>query len=111
MPTRNTAWVCRSITSATVRPQRSATSPRSRRSGGHRHIIGIVPRTRGGVDGNGDRARAGVDLNSDVGEGFGPWRMGDDAAMLDIVTTANIACGFHAVDPLMMARTVAMAVE
>jgi UPF0271 protein len=40
-----------------------------------------------------------VDLNSDLGEGFGPWRMGDDAAMLSIVTSANIACGFHAGDP------------
>ena len=40
-----------------------------------------------------------IDLNSDLGEGFGPWTMGDDAAMLDIVTSANIACGGHAGDP------------
>ena len=40
-----------------------------------------------------------IDLNSDLGESFGPWQMGDDAAMLDIVTSANIACGFHAGDP------------
>ncbi|EJZ20144.1 LamB/YcsF family protein (plasmid) [Rhizobium sp. Pop5] len=40
-----------------------------------------------------------VDLNSDLGESFGPWPMGDDVAMLDIVTSANIACGFHAGDP------------
>ena len=40
-----------------------------------------------------------VDLNSDLGEGFGAWRMGDDAAMLGIVSSANIACGFHAGDP------------
>lgn len=52
-----------------------------------------------------------VDLNSDLGEGFGPWRMGDDDALLDIVTTANVACGFHAGDPLIMRRTVAMAAE
>jgi UPF0271 protein len=39
-----------------------------------------------------------VDLNSDLGEGFGMWSMGDDAAMLDIVTSANVACGFHAGD-------------
>ena len=39
-----------------------------------------------------------VDLNSDLGEGFGPWQMGDDDTMLDIVTTANVACGFHAGD-------------
>ena len=42
---------------------------------------------------------ASIDLNSDLGEGFGPWPMGDDAAMLGIVTSANIACGFHAGDP------------
>lgn len=42
---------------------------------------------------------ASIDLNSDLGESFGPWRMGDDAAMLQIVTSANIACGFHAGDP------------
>lgn len=40
-----------------------------------------------------------IDLNSDLGEGFGPWPMGDDTAMLAIVTSANIACGFHAGDP------------
>ena len=50
-----------------------------------------------------------VDLNCDAGEGFGPWRMGDDAALLDVVTTVNIACGMHAGDPLIMARTVRMA--
>lgn len=42
---------------------------------------------------------ANIDLNSDLGEGFGAWRMGDDAAMLAIVTSANVACGFHAGDP------------
>ena len=52
-----------------------------------------------------------VDLNCDMGEGFGPWPMGDDAAMLDIVTSANIACGFHAGDPDIMARTAALAKE
>jgi UPF0271 protein len=45
-----------------------------------------------------------IDLNSDLGEGFGPWRMGDDDAMLAIVTSANVACGFHAGDPEIMAR-------
>lgn len=40
-----------------------------------------------------------IDLNSDLGESLGAWRMGDDAAMLDIVTSANVACGFHAGDP------------
>lgn len=40
-----------------------------------------------------------IDLNSDLGEGFGAWHMGDDTAMLAIVTSANVACGFHAGDP------------
>ena len=42
---------------------------------------------------------ARVDLNADLGEGFGVWRLGDDEAMLGIVTSANLACGFHAGDP------------
>jgi UPF0271 protein len=46
-----------------------------------------------------------IDLNCDMGEGFGPWPMGDDEAMLDIVSSANIACGFHAGDPGIMFRT------
>ena len=46
-----------------------------------------------------------IDLNSDLGEGFGAWAMGDDAAMLGIVTSANIACGFHAGDPAGILRT------
>ncbi|MET7994838.1 5-oxoprolinase subunit PxpA [Amycolatopsis sp. NPDC005232] len=52
-----------------------------------------------------------MDLNSDLGEGFGAWRMGDDEAMLDIVTSANIACGFHAGDPGVMRRVCARAAE
>lgn len=55
-------------------------------------------------------ARA-IDLNADMGEGFGAWSMGDDLALLDVVTSANIACGFHAGDPDVMARTMACAVE
>lgn len=46
-----------------------------------------------------------VDLNCDCGEGFGTYRIGDDAAMLDIVTSVNVACGFHAGDPEIMAQT------
>ena len=46
-----------------------------------------------------------MDLNSDLGEGFGAWRMGDDAAMLAIVTSANVACGFHAGDPAGILQT------
>jgi UPF0271 protein len=43
-----------------------------------------------------------IDLNSDLGEGFGIWRLGDDETLLEIVTSANIACGFHAGDPRIM---------
>ena len=50
-----------------------------------------------------------VDLNADMGESFGPWVMGDDLALLDVVSSANIACGFHAGDPDVMARTMAAA--
>lgn len=50
-----------------------------------------------------------IDLNSDMGEGFGAWKMGDDEAILDIVSSANVACGFHAGDPEIMARTFAEA--
>ncbi len=52
-----------------------------------------------------------VDLNSDLGEGFGIWTLGDDAALLAIVTSANVACGFHGGDPAIMRRTCAAAVE
>jgi len=52
-----------------------------------------------------------IDLNSDLGEGFGAWQMGDDAAILEHVTSANIACGFHAGDPHVMRRTVQRAVQ
>ncbi|NHA70311.1 LamB/YcsF family protein [Phycicoccus flavus] len=45
-----------------------------------------------------------VDLNSDVGESFGRWRLGDDEAMLGLVTSANVACGFHAGDPTTLRR-------
>ena len=52
-----------------------------------------------------------VDLNSDLGEGYGVWALGDDVAMLDLVTSANIACGFHAGDPATMDRMVAAAAD
>jgi 5-oxoprolinase (ATP-hydrolysing) subunit A len=51
-----------------------------------------------------------LDLNSDLGEGYGRWRLGDDAALLEVVTSANVACGFHAGDPATIDRTVRMAV-
>ena len=52
-----------------------------------------------------------INLNADLGEGYGPWKMGDDAAMLDIVASANIACGGHAGDPDTMRRTLRLARE
>ena len=51
-----------------------------------------------------------IDLNCDMGEGYGAWPLGQDEALLDLVTSANIACGFHAGDPATMARTVRWAV-
>ncbi len=54
---------------------------------------------------------ATVDLNADLGESFGSWVLGDDAAMLDVVSSANVACGFHAGDPLTLQRTCALAAE
>jgi UPF0271 protein len=50
-----------------------------------------------------------IDLNADLAEGLGPWRMGDDEALLDVLSSANLACGFHAGDPLIMLRTVRLA--
>jgi 5-oxoprolinase (ATP-hydrolysing) subunit A len=50
-----------------------------------------------------------VSLNTDVGEGFGVWTLGDDDALLEIVTNANVACGFHAGDPTIMRRICAVA--
>ncbi len=52
-----------------------------------------------------------IDLNADMGESFGPWPMGADAALLQVITSANIACGFHAGDPDVMAQAMAVAVE
>ena len=52
-----------------------------------------------------------IDLNSDLGEGFGVWTLGDDEALLGIVTSANVACGFHAGDPDILRRVCAMAAE
>jgi 5-oxoprolinase (ATP-hydrolysing) subunit A len=53
--------------------------------------------------------RRQMDVNSDMGESFGNWAMGDDAALFPFVTTANVACGFHAGDPVTLVRTVRLA--
>ena len=50
-----------------------------------------------------------INLNADLGESFGAWRMGDDAALLQVIGSANIACGFHAGDPVVMRETVRLA--
>ena len=52
-----------------------------------------------------------IDLNADLGEGFGVWRLGDDDALLGVVTSANVACGFHAGDPVTMRRVCTRAAE
>ncbi|EIE97986.1 LamB/YcsF family protein [Saccharomonospora glauca] len=52
-----------------------------------------------------------IDLNSDLGEGFGAWPLGDDEALLDVVTSANVACGFHAGDPSVLRRVTERAAE
>jgi UPF0271 protein len=52
-----------------------------------------------------------IDLNSDLGESYGAWRMGDDSAMLEVVSSANVACGFHAGDPAGILRTVKAAAQ
>lgn len=52
-----------------------------------------------------------INLNADLGESFGAWRMGDDRALLGIVGSANVACGFHGGDPLVMTETVQLARE
>ena len=54
---------------------------------------------------------AGIDLNADLGESYGRWELGDDQAMLDCVSSANVACGFHAGDPATLLRTVRAAAE
>ncbi|HET9521102.1 MAG TPA: LamB/YcsF family protein, partial [Candidatus Limnocylindrales bacterium] len=50
-----------------------------------------------------------IDLNADVGESFGAWSLGDDAALIPLLTSANVACGAHAGDPLTIERTVRLA--
>ncbi|UQX04872.1 5-oxoprolinase subunit PxpA [Streptomyces sp. RerS4] len=56
-------------------------------------------------------AAAAIDLNADLGEGFGRWTLTDDEALLSVVTSANVACGFHAGDPSIMRRVCGIAAE
>lgn len=57
------------------------------------------------------RTATSIDLNADVGESFGRWQLGDDSALLPLLTSANVACGFHAGDALTLRRTVEEAAE
>lgn len=50
-----------------------------------------------------------IDLNADLAEGYGDWRIGDDEALLEVLSSANLACGFHAGDPTIMQRTIRLA--
>ncbi len=56
-------------------------------------------------------AQRSIDINCDLGESYGNWRLGDDESIMPLVTTANVACGFHGGDPLVMAHTAALARE
>lgn len=56
-------------------------------------------------------ARPAIDLNSDLGEGFGPFHVGADEALFPLISSANVACGYHGGDALMMERTVARAID
>ena len=58
-----------------------------------------------------DPKQRSLDLNCDMGESYGSWSTGNDAVLLDYVTSANIACGFHAGDPATMHKTVQLAIE
>lgn len=55
--------------------------------------------------------RMQIDINADLGEGFGPYTIADDAALMPLITSANVACGYHAGDPVIMDRTVRLARE
>ena len=82
--------------------------PDHRRLSRHRGGRGGRPAAAGPVPAGRERQvrksedRTPMDLNADLGEGFGRWELGDDDALLGIVTSANVACGFHAGDPLTM---------
>jgi UPF0271 protein len=81
------------------------------------HPVGEKLKYRNGADATVGRARmmqdsstiSSIDLNADLGESYGPWPMGDDAAMLSVVSSANIACGGHAGDPETMFKTLELA--
>ncbi len=61
--------------------------------------------------GNAEEGAPSIDLNCDAGEAFGPWPMGDDEALIPLMTSVNVACGVHAGDPIVMRRTISLAVR
>src|SRR4051794_24832059 len=78
----------------------------------HVHVAKIPPRTFSRLSASSRRMpRPVIDLNADLGEGFGRWTLTDDAALLDVVTSANVACGFHAGDASTMRTVAALAAE
>ena len=82
------------------------------RTPGHVHLENIRGRTFSRLSGMlYAMARRAIDLNADLGEGFGRWALTDDAALLDVVTSANVACGFHAGDAVTMRRVAELAAE
>ncbi|MBT9256906.1 LamB/YcsF family protein [Phycicoccus sp. MAQZ13P-2] len=86
-------------------PRRPCTPIRA----GSRPDLGVALGSRRRAAGSVGAVAAVIDLNADLGESFGAWTLGDDAAMLRVVTSANVACGFHAGDPTTIRRTVAQA--
>src|SRR5919201_5665728 len=64
---------------------------------------------QGSTHASGNIIMTTIDLNCDLGESFGPWEMGNDAAMIELATSVNIACGFHAGDADIMRHTVELA--
>src|SRR4051794_4083835 len=101
MPSILPDWVSRAGPSPTSRRARTA------RVGRRAHEVGPVANAVPGWNHGVMR----VDLNAALGEGFGIWRLGDDAALLEVVTSANVACGFHAGDPPTMRRVCAAAAD
>jgi 5-oxoprolinase (ATP-hydrolysing) subunit A len=84
----------------------------SRGAAGHVHVAKIPRRTFSRLSASfAPMPRPAIDLNADLGEGFGRWTLTDDAALLDVVTSANVACGFHAGDAATMRRVAELAAE
>lgn len=84
--------------------------PNESQAGGSRHGDLVEPALEL-IEASREKRKASIDLNCDLGESFGAYTLGRDAEILKYVTSANIACGFHAGDPSVMQRTVKLAME